>query len=349
MKRDEKAKIAVCFVVAVALIAGFWLALEQIEAHLGVGTVKAENAQLSWEEESGQAQGTLKLAGDKYDYQHEFETYLIMGTDASGNEKTEDKGYQGDMADFILLAVFDRTDDTYGFIQLDRDTMTEVTLLLEDNTGMATADLQLCTAHWYGGDEAAGCENTVQAVKKMLGGLPIDGYCSIDMEDIPTLNHLVGGVEVTLEDDFTQSDKEMVKGATLTLTDEQAYLYIRGRYGVGDETNASRMKRQKQYMHAFFEKVKVRMQEDRSFINDAYKQMEDVAVTDISGKQVSRLTKLIMEGESKGIREFEGTYKLGQALGDGLDHNEFYIDKESKIQVMTEMYGLEKREPKKSK
>lgn len=56
-----------------------------------------------------------------------------------------------------------------------------------------------------------------------------------------------------------------------------------------------------------------------------------------------------MEGESKGIREFEGTYKLGQALGDGLDHNEFYIDKESKIQVMTEMYGLEKREPKKSK
>ena len=141
----------------------------------------------------------------------------------------------------------------------------------------------------------------------------------------------------------------MVKGATLTLTDEQAYLYIRGRYGVGDETNASRMKRQKQYMHAFFEKVKVRMQEDRSFINDAYKQMEDVAVTDISGKQVSRLTKLIMEGESKGIREFEGTYKLGQALGDGLDHNEFYIDKESKIQVMTEMYGLEKREPKKSK
>ena len=131
MKRDEKAKIAVCFVVAVALIAGFWLALEQIEAHLGVGTVKAENAQLSWEEESGQAQGTLKLAGDKYDYQHEFETYLIMGTDASGNEKTEDKGYQGDMADFLLLAVFDRTDDTYGFIQLDRDTMTEVTLLLE--------------------------------------------------------------------------------------------------------------------------------------------------------------------------------------------------------------------------
>ena len=92
MKRDEKAKIAVCFVVAVTLIAGFWLALEQIEAHLGVGTVKAENAQLSWEEESGQAQGTLKLAGDKYDYQHEFETYLIMGTDASGNEKTEDKG-----------------------------------------------------------------------------------------------------------------------------------------------------------------------------------------------------------------------------------------------------------------
>lgn len=43
----------------------------------------------------------------------------------------------------------------------------------------------------------------------------------------------------------------MKKGATINLDDEQAYAYVHDRYGVGNEENTSRMKRQQQYMTGF--------------------------------------------------------------------------------------------------
>ena len=71
--------------------------------------------------------------------------------------------------------------------------------------------------------------------------------------------------------------------------------------------------------------------------------METIAVTNITGRQMSTMTKTLMEGTNRGIKEFSGKSKIGQALDDGIDHAEFYIDKASKIQIMTEMYGLQKR------
>ena len=59
---------------------------------------------------------------------------------------------------------------------------------------MATAEQQLCTAHWYGGTDEIGCQNQVKAVSDLLGGLPISGYFSLGLDDIPELNHAIGGV-----------------------------------------------------------------------------------------------------------------------------------------------------------
>ena len=46
------------------------------------------------------------------------------------------------------------------------------------------------------------CENTVDAVSNMLYGIRIEGYISLNMDSIKILNHLAGGVPVTIEDDF---------------------------------------------------------------------------------------------------------------------------------------------------
>lgn len=51
----------------------------------------------------------------------------------------------------------------------------------------------------------------------------------------------------------------MKKGATLQLTDDEAYAYVHDRYGVGDEENASRMKRQQQYMTGFFKNYRIKL------------------------------------------------------------------------------------------
>ena len=67
----------------------------------------------------------------------------------------------------------------------------------------------------------------------------------------------------------------MKKGATLQLTDDEAYAYVHDRYGVGDEENASRMKRQQQYMTGFFKKLQDKIKSDSNYTTDIFNQLQD--------------------------------------------------------------------------
>ncbi|MEG0901177.1 MAG: LCP family protein, partial [Clostridia bacterium] len=114
---------------------------------------------------------------------------------------------------------------------------------------------QICLSHGFGDGGAQSAKLTQQAVQTLLYGIDIDFYIAMDMDAITTLNELVGGITVTLEEDFTAIDPTMVKGTTLTLHGMQAEHYVRGRTTVGDGTNESRMKRQAAYLTLLKNKV----------------------------------------------------------------------------------------------
>lgn len=286
----------------------------------------------------------ISLNGKKYRYSRDFETYLIIGTDDSGDEERDREEYVGNMADFLLLAVINRTDHTYAFLHLNRDTMTEVTLLDSEGEGTATAEIQLCTAHWYGGTPEESCENTVKAVSDMLGGISIEGYYSIHMSEIPRLNHAVGGVTVTVEDDFSNVDPSLEQGAAVTLSDEQAFTFVRGRMGMEDEENTSRMARQRQYLEGFFQKVQEKTAENSEFALGLYNELSETSVTNMSGGLISDLLVDMAGAENKGMLLTEGEAKLGTHLGDGLEHTEFYLDKNAIVNTMKKLYNIEENE-----
>lgn len=334
MKKKVKAKAVFALVLLMVFAAAITIAAHFIDRNTDVVTGEEETytEELSY----------LTLYDEEYGYSHSFENFLFMGTDASGNEEASGGDYSGSMADFTALVIFDKTKRTYAVLQFNRDTMVEVRLMDQWGRGEATANIQLCTAHWYGGTKEQSCENTVDAVSGFLGGLPIDGYYALSMEEIPSLNHSVGGVTLTVEGDFRKVDPTLVEGETITLTDEQAYTYIQSRYGIDDGENLGRMNRQRQFMHAFLEKVQEKVQGDSGFAMDLYGQLKDSATTDINDKQISRMANRFSNYTSMGVFSFEGTVRTGQALGDGVDHAEFYPDEASVIQIMTALYGLEK-------
>lgn len=331
--------LALCGCLLLALL---WFGLQGIEHK--ISKAQAGKGQDAKQEigAQGKKQKTITLKGGTYTYDHDIESYLFLGTDASGAEERQGEDYTGSMADFLLLAVFDKTAERYGFLQLDRDTMCEVTMMQTDGTGYASGELQLCTAHWYGGSQEQSCENTVEAVSKLLGGIPIDGYYNLNMEDISKLNHAVGGVEVTVRGDFSKVDPSLKEGERVKLSDKQAYTYLHDRYGVGSETNQERMGRQEQYMQSLFSKMKETSKSDPDFVNEIYQELEDDAVTSLGGRDISRMMKQIMDGESLGIMRLVGQTKEGQALGDGIDHVEFYPEADSLIETMGRLYNLTK-------
>ena len=225
-------------------------------------------------------------------------------------------------------------------LQINRDTMAEVKLIGQDGTGEATATLQLCTSHWYGGTKKQSCKNTVQAVSKLLGGINIDAYYTLDMNAIRILNHAVGGVTVTIENDFTKIDSNMKLGSTIKLTDEQAYHYVHTRYGVDDEDNVSRMKRQQEYMQAFKQEISSYLDDDR-FVISLYNQLKEYSTTSISGDDINKIVRQTEAYKDNGIFTIDGEEKLGQALGDGEDHVEYYLNEESLLEVMQDLYNLQ--------
>ena len=331
----------ILFVALILAMIVFGIGLKIFENHMPEPVISEDGFLMDEQSEELAALGSLKLNGNIYSYYHDFETYLIMGTDKTG---ADSKVYQGSMSDFLMLVIVDKTDNNYSFLPINRDTMSEVRLIQDDGTGVATAELQLCTAHWYGGNAGQSCANTVESISKLFGGLKINGYYAIPMDEIPKLNHSVGGVTVTLLEDFQDIDRQMKKGETLALSDEQAYHYIHDRYGVGDEKNTSRMKRQQQYMEAFFTKAKEKAKSDKAYVSQLFREFEQTATTNLTAKKISGLTNRLIKGTQKGFFEIQGTSKIGKALGDGIDHAEFYPDKESIIDVMTKIYGLKKRE-----
>lgn len=341
MRRKERRKMLILFVALILAMIVFGIGLKIFENHMPEPVISEDGFLMDEQSEELAALGSLKLNGNIYSYYHDFETYLIMGTDKTG---ADSKVYQGSMSDFLMLVIVDKTDNNYSFLPINRDTMSEVRLIQDDGTGAATAELQLCTAHWYGGNAEQSCANTVESISKLFGGLKINGYYAIPMDEIPKLNHSVGGVTVTLLEDFQDIDRQMKKGETLALSDEQAYHYIHDRYGVGDEKNTSRMKRQQQYMEAFFTKAKEKTKSDKAYVGQLFREFEQTATTNLTAKKISGLTNRLIKGTQKGFFEIKGTSKIGKALGDGIDHAEFYPDKESIIDVLTKIYGLKKRE-----
>ena len=209
-----------------------------------------------------------------------------------------------------------------------------------DGSANASANIQLCTAHWYGGDKKQSCENTVNTVSDMLGGLPIDGYYALSMNAMSKLNEAVDGVKMTFTEDLTELDPQMKSGATLTLTDEQAEKLMHARYGMSDDRNVKRMGRQRLFLDAFLKQVREKQAKDSNFIIKLYDSLHPYSTEDINMNALTKLINQMGDFAAKGTYTIDGETKLGQKLGDGQEHWEFYMDEDSLDTTINTLYPL---------
>lgn len=289
---------------------------------------------------------TITLGVSDYTYKDDITNYLVIGTDHSGSygKNVSKDDYHGEMADFLMVISVNDTDQTYTFLPINRDTMTTVYLMTTDGESNASADEQICTAHWYGGNEDQSCQNTVRAVSDFLGGLPIKGYYCLSMDSIKELNHAVGGVTVTVQGDFSQVDKSLVEGQTITLSDDQAFTYVHERLGMQDDnTNAARMNREQDFLDGFISQARAKIKENPSFANDLYDDLRENSVTDLTGNQVSRLINSFATKDNKGSLHIEGDYREGKILDDNEPHGIFEADPASVLDNLSMMLGLVKK------
>ena len=274
---------------------------------------------------------TMEVDGASYRKKPGLTTVLIMGVDqesdtsASGNRN-------GGQADFLRLVAIDSTAKTVFQVQIDRDTMTPITILgvLGNRSGVRTT--HICLAHSFGDGGAQSCELTVEAVSNLLFGTQIDHYVAMNLDGISVLNDWVGGVTVTLEDDFSALDAAMTQGTTLTLAGEQAEIYVRRRWNIGVGTNEARMKRQQEYISLLSSKLDARLSESKEEIEDLYEALEPYLTTDMSRGRLINLLWETRDFTNAPMMEMEGIYEIG---ADGF--MEFYADDAALKELVLEL------------
>lgn len=241
-----------------------------------------------------------------------LETYLIAGIDAPGKvEKVTEYDGTG-QCDVLAVIVRDRSTDQCKLLSIDRNTITAVKSLDNDGTYLDTTDIQISLAHAMGFDQQVRAENTVDAVSHLLGDQTIDGYAMVNMGAIQVVKDMVGGVTVTIEDDFSDVDPSMKKGETVTLMGEQAEKYVRSRKEISDGSNQNRMSRQSTFEEAFKPAFRNKCAENSKFPLEVYHAMEDYMTTNISAKKFCRLAILMSDENQDEKVAISGTYGLDE-------------------------------------
>lgn len=257
---------------------------------------------------------TLIYQGKTYERNESLTTILFIGIDKQDERARSASQFRdGGQADFLRLLVLDNENRTVRWLPIDRDTMTEISILgvLGDQAGTKTA--QICLAHGFGNDADENCQYTVEAVEGLLKGVSVDFYISLNLAAVAVLNDSVGGVPVTLEDDFAFLDPAMTKGATLTLTGQQAEYFVRERMAVGDGRNQSRMRRQEVFLEALSEKATEKIKGDSKFIDKLYGLLGDDLVSDMKrGRMVNEGNRAYKYQKLDRV-EIQGTHSLGES------------------------------------
>ncbi len=268
---------------------------------------------------SADLQSTVEHKGQSYMLKQDVETFLFLGLDKFSGEDIE--SYNNDKrADFLMLLVVDNKNSSYTALHINRDTIAEMNILGVAGDKVGTAKKQIALAHTYGNGKEVSCRNAATAVSKLLLGAEIDHYLSVTMDAVPIYNDLVGGVELTVLDDFSGIDNTLIKDSTVTLKGEQALTYVRSRYGMDDETNNNRMKRQKQYIEALYDKTQQSCKSNNNFIESAFLKLSEYIVSDTSANRLQTLMNKLSEYELTEILDIEGESVMGEK------YMEFYPD-----------------------
>lgn len=333
--RGSRRRVFTGILIALILIALFGCGVYFVEKKGLLDQQYGDSGQWGKEEVK---QFSLELNDREYVSSDDINAYLVIGKD---DPKEGEKGYNGEMADFLMLILLDNTTQKYGLYQINRDTITYVDVLDENGNSKGAMTQQICVAHWYGLDADMRNANTVTAASNLFGGLPIDGYYSIRMSDMGLINNAIGGVEVEIEDDMTNVDPAFVKGSRVLLKDDQAEKFVRARMSVGEGTNEERMRRQKQYIQKAYNLVMNQLREKPEYINDLYQELHEVVESNEGSKDMSSIADRLVNYENEGIIQFSGESTIGQHLPDGLEHAEFYPDGESVVECISKVMKIE--------
>ena len=327
-RRAKQFKLILAAAILVMVLVLGFVAANLFEAKT---SVKVQNAGKQMTAYSTGENTAQLYMNDRWYQKKNIETLLVMGIDNFGSITGSSSYNNMNQADFLVLFLKDADTGEASAIHINRDTMTDITILGVTGEAAGKRHAQIALAFNYGRGEKDSSRNTADAVSNLLYGMEIDRFITVTMDAVPIMNDWVGGVEIEVKDDFNGIDPELVVGNKLTLVGEQALTYVRTRQGLDDSSNLARMERQRQYAAAWVEKAQEKLS-DPEAVAELLTQMGDRHFSDCSVEEMLDFASGLSENVSMDIHSLPGEAVKGQ------QYMEYYVDEEKTQQLILSLF-----------
>lgn len=321
--------VLIGLVMVLLIVTTVCLMMKQKKKNQEAATAAAEmSARLNSDTTTEASTSEVVYQGESYEYNTDLKTVLFLGVDKHGDLTGSENYGKNGQSDCLILLVMNAKTKTTELIEISRDTMTDVDVYSLEGKFIRTITAQIATQYSYGDGEKQSCQFAKGVVSNLMYGIPIRNYVALDISGISAIVDGIGGVDVTIPEDYTSVDAEFVKGRAITLNGAQAERYVRYRDITQFGSNNQRMERQTQFIRALFSQLKGR---------DSYDELLDVAkpymVTDMD---VDTL---------KSLSEYEMSEEIQKVAGEdreGPEHDEYYVDEAALYELILDTFYVKK-------
>lgn len=275
---------------------------------------------------------TVEYKGETYKYNDHLSNYLFLGIDTRETVDTYQSQADAGQADAIFLVSMDRATEKIKVLFLPRDSMTRIEVFNPYGQSLGETTDHLNIQYAFGDGKEKSCELMKTAVSNMLDGLPIQGYCSMNMDGISVITDFVGGIQLTIPDDsLADVNPEYKKGAVVDITGETAEQFVR--YRDIDKTQSAlvRQERQKTFLQALVQKAQEKAGEDAGFVTGLYDSVKSYTVTNMGNDIFAKL----LAASQNGITDTETVPGEGTH---GENFDEYHIDEDALSDLIISMF-----------
>ena len=286
-------------------------------------TDKDENSKenkISESESQEETTNSDKIVVDGVEYRPNtnIQTILFMGIDKQATGEAGRRPGDNGQSDSLNLLIVDRETKQAKILQINRDSMVDVEVYSVDGVKVRTEPMQIALQYAYGDGEEQSCRLTAERVSELLYGVDVQSYLSLTLEGMSEIADAIGGVQMTIPEDYTAIDPAFVKGATITMDGKLVEKYVRTRDIDELDSNLDRMKRQQQFMNALIQKIQG--MEGQAQYMSLYQKMEPYMVTNMTAEEMLALKEYHIDDQTMEVPG-EVIYKDG--------HAQYIVDNES--------------------
>ena len=255
-----------------------------------------------------------------------------MGIDTRENVDTYESQKDAGQADSIFLVSMDRATEQLKVLFIPRDSMTKIEVFNPSGKSLGMTTDHINIQYACGDGKQKSCELMKTAVSNMLDGVPIQGYCSMNMDGIAALTDFVGGVEITVPDSSLEDvNPDFKEGSTVTLTGENAEQFVHYRDTKKSQSALVRQERQKTYIQALLKKCQDEASQNAGFVADLYSSIKDYTVTSMGNDVFAKL----LVASQNGISDTQTVPGQGT---EGENFDEYHIDEDALTEMIISMF-----------